>query len=463
MKRPLRWLLHHVLRFRQSIAFLPSLLALLYLMLGLLAVLPLGERVPLTEFLAGVRFTEAQTPRTLLSTLIAGMISLAVFSFSIVMSVLTQAGGNFSHKLVFGLISERHHQWVLGHYLGTILYILMLLMVPVSGEVPSIWRSLSTYLGVAMVIHCLALFVYFIHNASQSVQINAVNRGLHQATCKSLARLETRQQRPGWCRRPPPSFAAHWPRIRARRSGYIQNADIEALGRLAIEADVIIHLNFTFGDYTVEGFPLFIIEASEAPTESVCAEALGLLVYVEGEVAEDLYLNGMTQLMEVAVKALSPGINDPGTARLCLHQLTELLCRRLQFHPCNTFADGEGQGRVTWQTEPFDSLLYRLVNPILHYGKEDVSIGLALLKALKTLSLFAEPKDLASIQRHAERVIETLARRDTHPLDREFIGARLAGGSHRLTLPAELPSSLSSTPPSAGRQAGPSHGDGNAQ
>ncbi|WP_458525349.1 DUF2254 domain-containing protein [Onishia taeanensis] len=440
MTSPLHWLIDRVLSFRQSIAFLPSLLALLYLALALLAVLPLGERLPLPGFLDGIRFTEIETPRTLLSTLIAAMISLAVFSFSMVMSVLTQAGGNFSHKLVFGLISERHHQRVLGHYLGTILFILMLLMVPVSGEAPSTWRSLSTYLGVAMVIQCLALFVYFIHNASQSVQINAVNRSLHQATCKSLAKLEARQQRPGWCHRPTARhMEPHWPRIKARRSGYIQNADIEALGKLAIEADVVVHLNFSFGDYTVEGFPLFTIEAMEAPDQRFTASALGTLAYVEGEVAEDLYLNGMTQLMEVAVKALSPGINDPGTARLCLHQLTELLCRRLEFHPCNTFTDPQGKRRVIWQTERFDSLLYRLVNPILHYGKDDVSIGLALLKALKTLSLFAEETELGAIQRHAERVIASLAERDTHALDRQFIGERLASGEHRLTLPAELP------------------------
>lgn len=444
MTNPLTRLFHNILHFRQSIGFLPSLLALLYLVLGLLAVLPLGERLPLPTFLSGLRFTEVETPRTLLSTLIAGMISLAVFSFSIVMSVLTQAGGNFSHKLVFGLITERHHQRVLGHYLGTILFILILLMVPVSGEVPSTWRSLSTYLGAGMVIHCLALFVYFIHNASQSVQINAVNRGLHQATRKSLAKLEARQRRTGWCHQPISPMDPQWPKIKARRSGYIQNADLEALGRLATNAGVVLHLNFGFGDFTVEDFPLFTIEADEAPGEHFSASALDLLVYVEGEVAEDLYVNGMTQLMEVAVKALSPGINDPGTARLCVHQLTELLCRRLQFHPCNTLTDKDGVRRVTWHTERFDSLLYRLVNPILHYGKDDVSIGLALLKALKTLSLFAEEAELQTIQHHAERVIDTLAQRGTHSLDRHFISERLANGEHHLTLPTKLP-----TPPAS--------------
>ena len=134
---------------------------------------------------------------------------------------------------------------------------------------------------------------------------------------------------------------------------------------------------------------------------------------------------------------------------MLLAQLTELLCRRLQFTPCNTLTDREGQPRVTWQTERYDSLLYRLINPQLHYGKDDVSIGLALLKALKTLSLFADEEALIVIQHHAERVIETLGRRDSHALDRQFIGERLASGEHRLTLPDTLPrrGQPSATPP----------------
>ncbi|WP_136253201.1 hypothetical protein [Onishia niordana] len=72
MTNPLTQIFHSILHFRQSIGFLPSLLALLYLALGLLAVLPLGEHLPLPTFLSGVRFTEVETPRTLLSTLIAG-------------------------------------------------------------------------------------------------------------------------------------------------------------------------------------------------------------------------------------------------------------------------------------------------------------------------------------------------------------------------------------------------------
>lgn len=190
--------------YRQSIAYIPSLLALGYFLVGLAAVVPEDGLFPLPVELEFAHFTDTETRRTLLSTLITGMVSLMVFSFSMVMSVLSQAGGNFSHKLVFGLVTKRHHQWVLGHYLGTILYVLMLLMMPGSEDSPGLWRSLHAYLAAVMVMHCLALFVYFIHKASQSVQVNSVAASLHQATSHALHHLQARQQAARYTHLPQP-------------------------------------------------------------------------------------------------------------------------------------------------------------------------------------------------------------------------------------------------------------------
>ncbi|MCI0510112.1 MULTISPECIES: DUF2254 domain-containing protein [Chromohalobacter] len=419
-------------RVRQSIAFYPTLLALIYLALGLIAVVPRIPDTALPALLVPLDFKDPGTVRTLLSTLIAGMISMVVFSFSMVMTVLSQAGGQFSHKLVFGLVTERPHQRVLGHYLGTILFILILLMVPFKNESPSLWRSLGGYLGVGMVIHCLALFVYFIHNASQSVQINAILQGLHRSTRESMQRLASLQQQDRWQHHTDIEVPSGCHVIHARQSGYVQSVKLETLARLAEEHDAVIHLNFMFGDYTVVDFPLFKIEATDKPGKDIEQAVLETLVYVQGESVKDLYINGLTQLMEIAIKAISPSVNDPGTARLCLHQLTELLCRRLTITPSNVLTDGQGTLRVTWKIHDFDSLLYRLFTPILHYGRDDISILLALLKALKTLSMFADEAALSIIQAHTDRVVEALETAAQDTLDRHFIASRMQAGEHRL-------------------------------
>ena len=438
MTNPLAWPLRLINRLRQSIAYLTSLITLAYLALVVLVVLAPIDSSMLPDFLGFMKFDNPDTARTLLATLVAGMISLMVFSFSMVMSVLTQAGGNFSLKLVFGLVTERRHQQVLGHYLGTILFILVLLMIPIEGRTPDLWRSLATYLGAAMVIHCLALFVYFIHNASQSVQINAVTQELHRSALRSMQRLQARQQQKKWCyvsHRDVPGSRCHF--IHAQQSGYIQRANLEALASLAEQADCAIHFNFALGDFIVTGFPILKVETDHPPTEKWSDAVRSHLEYLEGESIQDLYVNGLTQLMEVAVKALSPGINDPGTARLCLHQITELLRERLMFEPCNTLADDAGKARVTWPEETLDNLLYKLYTPILHYGSDDVSICLALLKSLKTLSLFADDDQRELLQAHAQRVVSALAELVDDPLDSWFILERINGGTHNLVLSCE--------------------------
>lgn len=426
--------------FYNSIAYFPSLLAMAYVSLGLVALLPPLDDNQLPRLITQLSLESPGSARSLLAALLGGMISLMVFSFSMVMSVLSQAGGNFSQKLVFGLVSERDHQWVLGNYLGTILYVLMLLIVPNVHEGQETWRSMAIYLACAMVIHCLALFVYFIHNVSRSIQIDTVARDLHIATRNSMEQQRQKESAEQWRYLPTPiPITANRHVVYTDQAGYLQNADLTALATLAESLDGVIHLRFRFGDHVVENQPAMILEAHQVPDKAWCKSARDTLVYLDGESVEECFSHGMSQLMEVAIKALSPGINDPGTATLCLHRITDLLCRYLQWQPANTLVDSEGRRRVSWPVERFDSLLHRLFVPILIYGEQDQGIQLELLKAVKTLSLFAEGANLDALQSMAERILVVLDDISEHFMDRQFVNEQLNGGDHCLDLPALLP------------------------
>ncbi|KGA03398.1 hypothetical protein KP05_00870 [Cobetia amphilecti] len=451
LQQPLMWLR----TWTTSIAYLPSMLAMVYTLLGLISVMPSGLPDPSSltnsDFFEALTFKEHDTPRTLLAALVGGLISLMVFSFTMVMSVLTQAGAQFSHKLLLGLVTERHHQLVLGHYLGSLLFLLVNLMVPNTGDSPTLWRSLAVYLGVLMMVNCLGMFVYFIHQVSQSVQINAVARRLSGRTRLSLERLRQRNRDDGFCEREVGRDDDQCQLLRARRRGYIQQVDFSALRQLAIKHDMVVHLDFALGAFIVSGMPLMRIEwpnglpegatAGEELDEEQQAELIknlrAALGYLDGESVEDLHEHGLTQLMEVAIKALSPGINDPGTARLCMHQLTELLSERMSVPLCNCCVDDHKAVRVSWQMESFASLLYRSITPILHYGRDDLSICLALLELLKTLSLMgAQYGHLVLLQQHADKVVEAILAQAEFEVDRRFIEHGLQAGHHRLNLPS---------------------------
>ena len=422
---------------RNSIAYLTSMIIAVYIGLAIAVV---GVNVSnLPDFLKFMNFDNPDTARTLLATLIAGMISLVVFSFSMVMSVLTQAGSNFSNKLVFGLMTEKRHQHVLGHYLGTILYILILLLVPVEGDTPDTWRSLAVYLGAGMVINSLVLFVFFIHATSQSVQINAITQGLLRSTQSSLRKLKKRGEHSCYVNKCCDDNQKPCYYVYSRDSGYIQNADLENLAELSRIKNMAIKLNFSFGDFVVKNFPIISVFSTVSPCADTQDKILSALKYVEGESTKDHYVNGLTQLMEVAIKSLSPGINDPGTARLCIHQITELMSQRLTLTPSNMIIDKKGRCLVSWHVEKLDSLFFRVFNPILHYGGDDLSICLSLIKAFKTLSNFADEEDKSTIQRHAELVVKVLADNCQDPLEVHFVEARLSEGIHCLSIPSKLP------------------------
>ncbi|MCK2184461.1 DUF2254 domain-containing protein [Halomonas getboli] len=424
-------------RFASSIAYLPTLAAASYGLLGLLILLSTTLDVGFPDGLAPWIPPLPDGARGLMTALLGGMISLMVFSFSMVMSILSQAGGNFSHKLVFGLIGERRHQWVLGHYLGTILLLLLLLMAPDDARG---WMAPAVYLACILVVHCLGLFVYFIHGASQSVQVDAVIGGLHDATLHAMRRQQACQRGERWrCMDTPALPRPPCHEIRMHREGYVQGADLAAMARLAARLDGRLHLSFRFGDYLIQGAPLAVLEAERAPDEAWEEALWECLICLDGESVSEHYVHGMTQLMEVALKALSPGINDPGTARLCLHRLTDLLRHHLAWQPPDALLDEQERLRVTWPLEDFDSLLHRLFVPLLHYGGDDQSVLLGLLKALKALSLEADGPRLSALQAMAERVVARLDRISRHPMDRAFVGDRLTRGRHRLALPRELP------------------------
>ncbi|MGO2414629.1 MAG: DUF2254 family protein, partial [Cobetia crustatorum] len=316
IQQPLMW----VRAYTTSIAYLPSLLATLYITLGLLSVLPAGlldpSSLPGSDLLKALTFKEHDTPRTLLAALVGGLISLMVFSFTMVMSVLTQAGAQFSHKLLLGLVTERHHQLVLGHYLGSLLFLLINLMVPNEGDAPTLWRSLAVYLGVLMMVNCLGMFIYFIHQASQSVQINAVARRLAGRTRASLSRLRERNRGNGYSDREVTRNDDHCQLLRARRRGYVQQVDFAALRALAIEHDMVVHLDFALGAFIVSGMPLMRIEwpnglpqdlpqgssagdeLDEAQQAELIKKLRAALGYLDGESVDDLHEHGLTQLME---------------------------------------------------------------------------------------------------------------------------------------------------------------------
>lgn len=266
---------------------------------------------------------KADTAQTLLGTIIGGLISLMVFSFSMVMVVLNQASSNFSPRLLPGLISNKNHQYVLGFYLATIIYCILIFLSVESGQDSNNLPVCSICMGIFFTICCLGLFIYFIHSISQAIQVNNISKNIYCVAAEKLKQLAANSKEEFTGFDNTNAFI-----YRATRVGYYNKVNYKALEKvLKNKPELNIFVTVVRGQFVQLNTCLFKTNV-DIDTE-IAEEIAACFQYTEGEIITENYVLAYKQLTEIAVKAMSPGINDPGTAILCLDYLTALLKLRL--------------------------------------------------------------------------------------------------------------------------------------
>lgn len=285
-----------------------------------------GISQEMIEFMPGMAIQSGDTARTVMSVCIGGLISMMVFSFSMVMMILNQASNNYSPRLLPGLISDKVHQIILGLYMGTIMYNIFTLFSVEPGDKEYSLPGLSILIGIGLTIFCLALFIYFIHNISQSIQINNILDRIFDAAHDRLE-LIIENERESTI---PESFpdTSHWHSYTAKTSGYFQNILINNTMELAADKGMRIYITRPKGFFIPKNLP-FILSERELEEETV-EDFLSNINFARGEIIETNYVLAFKQITEVAVKAMSPGINDPGTAVNAIDYLTELFALRMK-------------------------------------------------------------------------------------------------------------------------------------
>jgi len=208
-----------------SIAFYPTLIAVgLASLCVVTIVLEMTWLQPYKEDLDLGLVKNADNARLILGTLVAGIISLMVFSFSMVMVVLNSAASSLSPRVIPGLISSRSHQVVLGVYLGTIINSLMLISTIQEGDDINV-PSLGIFLALGLAVIRLCLFVYFIRSISLSIQVDFILNRVYKQT---LAQLRTRRRQLQDSHGPAWPDDSQWSVVRARRSGYFKALNVTA-------------------------------------------------------------------------------------------------------------------------------------------------------------------------------------------------------------------------------------------
>lgn len=367
-----------------SIAFYPSLIALGGFVSTFIITLLNNYEVTqkIVELLPNaILVQDIDTARTALSIIIGGIFSLTVFSFSMVMVVLNQAASSFSPRLLPGLISNKRHQIVLGVYIGTLIYCIFTLISISPNRAEYKLDEFSILYAIVLCIICLGLFVYFIHSISQEVQISNILRKIFQSTKTKLQKLaENESRKAGQI-----SNTDNWQELCGIQTGYFQDFAHQTLIELAEKHNTVFYIIPPKGMFVLEKMP--ILKSKQKLEEEVIQEAISCLQFSNTELVEENYVLGFKQITEIAVKAMSPGINDPGTAIIAIDHLTALFAHRMKIDDTQSYKSENEEVCVELHVINFKYLIYSIFAALRQYCKHDAIIVEKLLIALQYLRL----------------------------------------------------------------------------
>ncbi|MGV8880363.1 MAG: DUF2254 domain-containing protein [Sphingobacteriaceae bacterium] len=375
-----------------SIAFYPALIAIGFLILSWamleLDFSELGKYIK--AHYSWVRLKDASTARTIVSTISGGIISLMVFSFSMVMILLNQAASQMSNRMLESMIGNKFQQYVLGLYIGTIVYSLFLLSTIRDIDSGIYVPALSIYLLLLVTVTDIFVFIYFLHYVTQSVKFETIIERVHEQSLRSL-KNKLVADKPEYITQPIPGFNPLF--IRADSSGYFQGFEKKVLLKLAFKNDLLIKFLHPEGTYLLKNQIIGEVYSGKNISEDDIDTILLAMNFYNGQPVDHNFYYGFHQLTEVALKALSPGINDPETAVLSLNALTDLFYHRLNYHPDPLITDDKNQVRIMMCFRSFKDLFADCIYPIWDYGSEDRYIQNTLQRRIMQLQTANSDED----------------------------------------------------------------------
>jgi uncharacterized membrane protein len=384
MNKFYKWLRKSYNKIISSIAFYPALISIGFLLLSILMLeLDFSEAgKQLKTQLSWIRLRDASTARTILGTVAGGIISLTVFSFSMVMIVLNQVASQLSNRMLDSIIGSKFQQIILGFYIGTIVFALFLLSTIRDISSGIYVPALSIYLLLALTVVDLFLFIYFIHYVTQSVKFGTIIKHIHTNTFHALHRMCT-TEKPIALEPPGTDFQI----IYTSSSDYYQGFNTDQLLKFLVTHNGVIQLLHPPGTFLLKGIPLMQFYSSVKLSKEEMTQVVDTIDFYTGQPIRVNAYYGYHQLAEVAIKALSPGINDPETAVLSLNALTDLFLYRMHNYIQTVFADEEGLPRIYTLEYSFESLFAECYYPIWDYGKKDRYIQHTLQQMLEQLNV----------------------------------------------------------------------------
>ena len=330
---------------------------------------------------------DPQVAQVILAGIAASIMTVVSIVFAILLMTLTLASMQFSPRIIVSFSRDRVTQWTLGIFLGTFLYCMAAL--PTAHSFPQPFAPVGTVLGaMVLALACVGLLLFFIHHISQAISVNHIVDRIAAETEAMIDELMPWPHHPDRLNRaaplrPSPSDVA----VLSADSGYIRFIDKQRVVAVAKHYHVSIRVLRRVGHFVPAGIPLMIVSKGNRLPTAGTAELLAAFDIGPTRTLQQDVEFGVLQIVDVALKAISPAVNDPTTAINCVDQLSRILIRFASREPPDDLLyDPPGIVRASIEWIHFERLLEAAFEQIRMYSKADVAVSLRLLRALKDVA-----------------------------------------------------------------------------
>jgi uncharacterized membrane protein len=366
----------------------------------------LEESIPgISTWIPSTLFPSHEDPgvaQVILSSIATSIMTVVSIVFAILLMTLTLASTQFSPRILVGFVRDRTTQGTLGVFLGTFAYCMAAL--PAARALPHPFVPVATVTGaMALALVCVGWLIYFINHISQSISVNHIVDRIARETemvieefmpySRGMFQLPDRSEA---------SSAEHGTPILNRQSGYIRYVNINRLEALAKAYKICVHLERRVGQFVPSGVPLMRVSKPErVPVDRALHLVAAFDIGPARTMQQDVEL-GIIQIVDIALRAMSPAVNDPSTAISCVDQLSRIMILwTSRIPPPSHYYAPPHVLRLFVPWISFDGLLDTAFEQIRHYAVSDLTVSLRLMRA------FA---DIASTTDHADFRMRLLER-----------------------------------------------------
>ncbi|MDQ8202940.1 DUF2254 domain-containing protein [Pelagicoccus sp. SDUM812003] len=357
------------------------------------------------EDLPLINRSSRETSLAIVGAIVGSLITVAGVTFSITIVSLTLASSQFGPRLLRNFLRSGSSQVTLGALIGSFIY--GILIMPAMDEN---WEAGKAHPSVTLMILlacvCVCLIVHYIHHVATSIQADSLVASVYRELERKIDTLQEREEEDEDSR--PPNWTGPCSAICARRSGYLTAIDQEGLASVAKEQDARILILKRAGHFAAKGEVIAKVYGAE--TNSSYSKSISEAIFLGDKRTPEQNLEFLIdQLVELALRAISPGINDPNTAIVCIDYLSAALLQVTgKSLPKSKIEDESGELRVYCPRSTFEGLVDDTFNQLRQSGVAYPEILIRIANSLERLGAGLKPSDerKKNLRKQLDQIVE---------------------------------------------------------